>query len=140
MAVTTAMITPSFHLYVRSSRNIHIILFNSFHGYDEFNKPAPNVWVFIAQLVEHCNPNAEAMGLNPIEALKTFFGLNCDCLNRNHKCDDHTFISLSLPSSSALLGLSLKYLFGTLRFVFVSGLFLRFQLGYCLCLLPNCGG
>jgi len=78
--------------------------------------------------------------LNPVEALKTFFGLNCNCLNRNHNCHDHTFISLSLPSPSALLGLSLKYLFGTLRFVFVSGLFLRLWLGYCFCLLPNCGG
>ena len=31
-----AMITPSFHLYVCSSHNIH--MFHSFHGYDEFNK------------------------------------------------------------------------------------------------------
>ena len=37
---------------------------------------APNVWVFIAQLVEHCSANAEAMGSNPVEAPKTFFGLN----------------------------------------------------------------
>ena len=28
------------------------------------NWPAPYVWVFIAQLVEHCSTNAEAMGLN----------------------------------------------------------------------------
>ena len=28
------------------------------------NWPAPNVWVLIAQLVEHCSTNAEAMGLN----------------------------------------------------------------------------
>ena len=47
-------------------------------------------WVFIAQLVEHCSANAEAMGSNPVEAPKTFFGLNCDC---KHNCDDHTFIS-----------------------------------------------
>ena len=26
------------------------------------NWPAPNVWVFIAQLVEHCSANVEAMG------------------------------------------------------------------------------
>ena len=31
------------------------------------------VWVFIAQLVEHCSTNAEATGLNPIEAPKNFF-------------------------------------------------------------------
>ena len=32
------------------------------------------------------------MGSNPVEAPKAFFGLNCDCLNRKHNCDDHTFI------------------------------------------------
>ena len=36
------------------------------------NWPAPNVKVFIAQLVEHCSANAEAMGLNPVEAPKCF--------------------------------------------------------------------
>ena len=55
------------------------------------NWPTPNVWVFVAQLVEHYSANAEAMGSNPVEALKTFFGLNCDCLNRKHNCVDHTF-------------------------------------------------
>ena len=38
------------------------------------NWPAPNMWVFIAQLVDHCSANAEAMGLNPVEALETFVG------------------------------------------------------------------
>ena len=38
--------------------------------------PAPNLWVFIAQLVEHCSANAEATGSNPVEAPKTFYGLN----------------------------------------------------------------
>ena len=28
------------------------------------------VWVFIAQLVEHCSANAEATGSNPVEAPK----------------------------------------------------------------------
>ena len=66
-------------------------MLHSFHGYNEFNKlPAPNIWVFIARLVEHCSANAEAMISNPVEALKT---LICDCLNRNHNCDDHIFIS-----------------------------------------------
>ena len=59
------------------------------------NWPALNVWVFIAQLVERCIANAEAMGWNPVEAPKTFFELNCDCLNRKHNCDDHTFICIS---------------------------------------------
>ena len=61
------------------------------------NWPAPNILVFIAQLVEHGSANVEAMGLNPVEAPKTFFGLNCDCLNGNHNCGDHTFISFVCP-------------------------------------------
>ena len=36
---------------------------------------APNVWVFIAQLVEHCSANAEAMSSHPVKAPRTFFGL-----------------------------------------------------------------
>ena len=31
--------------------------------------PAPNIWLFIAQLVEHCSANAEAMGSNPVSGL-----------------------------------------------------------------------
>ena len=40
----------------------------------------PNIWVFIAQLVEHCSANAEAMGSNPVEAQKFFSGLNLQLL------------------------------------------------------------
>ena len=43
---------------------------------NSINWPAPNIWVFIAQLVEHCSANAEAMGSNPVGALKYFSGLN----------------------------------------------------------------
>jgi len=50
------------------------------------------ITVVLAQLVEHCSVGAGAMGSNPVEAPKTFPGLNCDCLNRKHDCDDHTFI------------------------------------------------
>jgi len=39
---------------------------------NSINWPAPNVWVFMAQLVEHCSMNAEATGLNAIKAQKTF--------------------------------------------------------------------
>ena len=42
---------------------------------NSINWSAPDIWVFIAQLVEHCSTNAEAMGLNPVQALKLFFGL-----------------------------------------------------------------
>ena len=43
------------------------------------NWPAPNVWLLV-QLVEHCSTYAEAMGLNPVEAPKTFLGLTLLCL------------------------------------------------------------
>ena len=43
---------------------------------------ASSVWVFIAQLGEHCSANAEATGSNPVEAPKNvFFGLFRNCLN-----------------------------------------------------------
>ena len=43
------------------------------------NWPPPNVWVLIAQLVEHCSANAEAMGSNPVEVPK-FFRVNLQLL------------------------------------------------------------
>ena len=46
---------------------------------NSINLSPPNLWVFIAQLVEHCNANAKAMGSNPVAALKVFFlGLNLE--------------------------------------------------------------
>ena len=44
-------------------------VFHSFHGLmNSINWPASSIWVFIAQLVEHCSAIAEAMGSNPVEA------------------------------------------------------------------------
>ena len=40
---------------------------------NSINWPAHNVWVFIAQRVEHCSANAEAMSSNPVEARIFFF-------------------------------------------------------------------
>ena len=77
--------------------SVHIIFVCLIPFTDTMNStkwPAPNVWVFIAQLVEHCSANAEAMGSNPVEAPKAFFQFKCSYLNRNHNWDDHTFISL----------------------------------------------
>ena len=37
------------------------------------NCPAPDVWVFIAQLVERCSADAEAIEYNPVEVLKFFW-------------------------------------------------------------------
>ena len=36
--------------------------------------PSANEWVFIAQIVENCSINAEAMGLNPVEVPKKIGG------------------------------------------------------------------
>ena len=58
------------------------------------------MWVFIAQLVEHCSVNAEVMGLNPVEALKSFGPKIRSYLNKNcnYNCDDHIFtLSVFLP-------------------------------------------
>ena len=57
-----------------------MICFIPFTGtMNSVNWPARNVWVFIDQLVEHCSANTEDTGSNPVEAPKTFFGLNLDC-------------------------------------------------------------
>ena len=49
-------------------------VFHSFHGLmNSINWPASSIWVFIAQLGEHCSANAEATGSNRVEAPKIFF-------------------------------------------------------------------
>ena len=65
------------HFIHMSAVHIIFICFIPFTGtMNSINWPTPNVCVFIAQLVEHCgSANAEAMGSNPVEAPKTFFGL-----------------------------------------------------------------
>ena len=73
------MVKSLFHLYFRSSHHLYFI-FLSRVKINSINWPAPNIWVFIAQLVEHCSTNAEAMGSNPVEALKFFSGLNLQLL------------------------------------------------------------
>ena len=66
-------------------------VFHSFHGLmNSINWPASSIWVFIAQLGEHCSANAEATGSNPVEVPKNFFSgyfrncLNCDSLRWSH--------------------------------------------------------
>ena len=66
------------HLHFIRMSTVHIIFtcFIPLTGtMNPNNWPAPNVWVFKAQLVEQCSANAEAMGSNAVEAPKTFFGL-----------------------------------------------------------------
>ena len=79
-------------------------VFHTFHGLmNSLNWPALTVWVFIAQLVEHCNANAEATGSNPDEALKNFFRATSQLLKLRFNCDGQIFIS-----SCILLGLECR--------------------------------
>ena len=72
------------------------------------NWPASNVWVFIAQLVEHDSANAEAMGSKPVEVSK-FWGVNLQ------------LFKLQLPLQRSYL--HLKYVFTVL--LQVTWIFLR---------------
>ena len=68
------MVTFSFHLYIFPQFTSLHSVFHSFHRLmNSINWPALSVWVFIAQLVQHCSVNAEAMGSNPVEAPKNIF-------------------------------------------------------------------
>ena len=89
-----AMVKHSFHLYSRSSHNF-ILCFDGLMN--STNWPALLVRVFIAQLVEHCSTNAEATGLNLVEAPKIFLR---NCLNCDYNCEGHIFISLYFFFSS----------------------------------------
>ena len=88
--------TLNIHWVFHNKITVHIIFIVSFHSRVKMNSTnwlAPNVWVFMAQFVEHCSANAEAVGSNPTEVLKIFFfRLICNCLNCNYHCDDHAFI------------------------------------------------
>ena len=71
---------------------------------NSINWPASSIWVFIAQLGEHCSANAEATGSNSVEAPKNIFSgyfrncLNCDSLRWSHT--HSIFSSFNLFSSS----------------------------------------
>ena len=66
--------------------------------------PASSIWVFIAQLGEHCSVNAQAMGSNPVEAPKSlFFGLFRNYLNCRIHCDGHILISFVFPQFTSFL-------------------------------------
>ena len=55
--------------------NTHIIFTLSREKMNSIIWSAFNIWVFIAQFVEHCSTKTEVMGSNPVEALKIYFGL-----------------------------------------------------------------
>ena len=75
---------------------------------NSINWPASSVWVFIAQLGEHCSANAEATGSNPVEAPKILFSgyfrncLNCDSLpwSHTHFIGDYGPFSMLYPCHS----------------------------------------
>ena len=50
-----------------NSHHLHIVSFLSRVEMNSTTWLVPNVWIFIAQFVEHCSANAEAMGSNPVE-------------------------------------------------------------------------
>ena len=60
-----------------SAVHVMFICFIPFTGMmNLINWPAPNVWLFIAQLVKHCSTNAEAMGSNPVENIfRAYFAI-----------------------------------------------------------------
>ena len=65
---------PVARQFVTQSRSFGCLL--SWVKMRSINWSAPNIWVFIAQLVEHCSANAEAMNSDLVDALKViFFGL-----------------------------------------------------------------
>ena len=83
-------------LYFRSSQFI-LLCVSFLSRVDELH-----VWVFIAQLVEHCSANTEAIGSNPVEAPKFFFyfGLLRNCLNCGCNCEGHIFVSFETSSQA----------------------------------------
>ena len=86
------MITSQFYVYSCSSLISRLIPATCKDELDNWS--APRIWVFIAPLGEQCSANAEAMGSNPVEALKKFFRANiCNCLNLDNNCEAHISIS-----------------------------------------------
>ena len=70
-------VVPDLHyrvtsVHFSSSHHLHVS-FLSWVKMNSTNWPPPNVWVFIAQMVEYCSTNAEAMSSNPVEVSKFFF-------------------------------------------------------------------
>ena len=73
---------------VQSSHHLR----SMFHSLYSTDWPAPNVWFFIVQLVEHCSYIAEAMSILIPLSPQNNFRLICNSLNCNYHSDDHVFI------------------------------------------------
>ena len=72
------MVCPNGRIFTVSSS--FYVSFQSRVKMNSTNWPAPDVWVFMAQLVEHSSPNTEAIGLNPNEVRDFFFRVNVQLL------------------------------------------------------------
>ena len=99
-AITTATIIASFKFVFPQFTSSLYVSFLSRVKMNGTNWPAPNVWVFLAQLVRalqrlqyygtrtqviHRLFNAETMGSSPVAVPKFLcFGLICNCLNCNY--------------------------------------------------------
>ena len=66
------------------------------------NWSAPNIWFFIAQLVEHYSANAEALDSNPVDTFYFLGAKTCNCLNSKYNCDKHISFSPVFLSSNQL--------------------------------------
>ena len=88
IAVATYTIILSFgFVFPQFTSSSFYVSFLSLVEMNSTNWPAPNAWVFIAQLAEHCSANAEVMGSNPVEVPNFFFGLICNCLTCSCQCE-----------------------------------------------------
>ena len=82
IAVATYTITLSFgFVFPQFTSSSFYVSFLSRVEMNSTNWPAPNAWVFIAQLAEHCSANAEVMGSNPVEVPNFFFRVNLQLLD-----------------------------------------------------------
>ena len=88
--MTTATIISSYKFafpQFTPSLSTFYVSFLSWVKMNSTNRPTPNVWVFIAQLVKNCSANTSQRPWvqNPLKS-RNFWGVICNCLN---DCDDH---------------------------------------------------
>ena len=84
--------------------SFHSVIHSSHGLMNSINWSVLSAWVFIAQLVEHCNANTNATGSNRIEAPKTpYFQAISQLLKSRFSRDGYIFISdASLQSGQVL--------------------------------------
>ena len=99
----SALMKKTFQLFERNNqlinnsefciRAFHFV-FHYFHGLmNSINWPSSIVWVFIAQLVEHCSTTQRPQVRIPLKPRKTFFRATSQLLKLRFNCDGRTFIS-----------------------------------------------